>query len=459
MSELATDQRPSRLTPAFDSMRAELVVHALAQFPDDVVLEISCDDAERERLELLARAYGIGPRVVFHGAGSAGRTAGTADMTEPASMAGLVEQFWAPADPPASSARDDTVLRRRRIGLVTNMPAPYRIPLFNRMAQRLEEVDAGFRVFFLGEGSRQRSWMHSDEERAFDHEFVHGFELPLRSRRPHLPVGLGRRLHAFRPDVLLSGGFSPLVSGRVAGIARSNGSVFGLWSGEHASMSTAQSSLRHALRRRLVASADFAIAYGHAAAGYLKGLRPSLPLVYGRNTSAVEPVSRRPSSSEFVEILAVGDLASPRKGIDIVIRALAHRPKLACRLTVIGGGHLMQDLQELAKGDRRVRFLGPQPQPSVLASYAEADVFAFPSRADVFGLALVEAMGSGLAPITSALPGAVADLCVHEHNALVVPTYEPEAWANSLARVVEDTDLRHVLGVNARRDRFTALDG
>ena len=111
----------------------------------------------------------------------------------------------------------------------------------------------------------------------------------------------------------------------------------------------------------------------------------------------------------------------------------------------------MADLQELAKGDPRIRFLGAQSRLRVLASLAEADVFALPSRADVFGLALVEAMGSGLAPITSAPPGAVRDLCVHGHNALVVPTHEPEAWAESIARVVADSDLRGALGANAQR--------
>jgi glycosyltransferase involved in cell wall biosynthesis len=320
------------------------------------------------------------------------------------------------------------------------------------MARRLDAVDAAFHVFFLSEGSRERSWMSSDEEREFDHEFIPSVELPVRSRRPRVPIGLGHRLREFRPDVLLSSGFSPLVSRRVAAFARSRGAVFGLWSGEHASMSTAHNPLRRADRRRLMASADFAIAYGHAAAGYLKGLRPKLPVVYGRNTSTIGQVAHRKDfQSEIVEILAVGDLASARKGVDVLIRALARVPTLSCRLTVTGGGRLMSDLQKLAREDQRVRFTGPLPRARVLASYAEADVFAFPSRADVFGLALVEAMSSGLATITTHEPGAVADLCLHEHNSIIVGNHEPQDWADSLARIVEDKDLQRFLGENARR--------
>ena len=150
-------------------------MHALAQLPDDLATEISCDDAERGRLELLACAYGIRARALSSSVAPAAK----AEIAEPESMAALVEQFWRPADFPASSEKDDRPLRRQRIGLVTNMPAPYRIPLFNGLADRLHGVDAEFRAFFLSEGSHQRSWMHSNASRAFDHEIVQSIELPL----------------------------------------------------------------------------------------------------------------------------------------------------------------------------------------------------------------------------------------------------------------------------------------
>jgi D-inositol-3-phosphate glycosyltransferase len=85
-------------------------------------------------------------------------------------------------------------------------------------------------------------------------------------------------------------------------------------------------------------------------------------------------------------------------------------------------------------------------------------VFLFPTRADVFGLALVEAMASGLAPIVSSAAGAVADLAVAGWNCLIIEGHDPGQWASAITRVVEDGDLRLSLAEQARitiRRRWT----
>ena len=214
--------------------------------------------------------------------------------------------------------------------------------------------------------------------------------------------------------------------------ARRRGISFGLWSGEHSAMATAQSAVRRLQRRRLLASADFGIAYGSASAQYLSALNRELPVVFGRNTSMPnESAAAHHRARDRIEIVTVGDLASPRKGIDILVDALASVPALRCRLTIIGGGRLLSALRGRAEGDRRIRFLGPLPPAAVRDVYGAADVFAFPSRSDVFGLALVEAMGSGLAVATTRAPGAVADLCVDGHNAMVLSGHRAGGMGNS----------------------------
>ena len=80
----------------------------------------------------------------------------------------------------------------------------------------------------------------------------------------------------------------------------------------------------------------------------------------------------------------------------------------------------------------------------------DADVFLFPSRYDVFGLAVVEAMGAGLATVVSSLSGAVDDLCVTERNCLVVDGGRDE-WATAIERLVGDSELRSRLGAAAAR--------
>jgi glycosyltransferase involved in cell wall biosynthesis len=428
-------------------VRRDLLVHALAQLSDDVSLKLAAPDGERLFLERLVAAYAIGDRVSIRSSGN-----GTNDErgTSSPTMAELLHRLSRGDDLQASLRHQDDLFDEQRIALVTNLPAPYRLPLFERMAERLTAGGAAFKVFFLSTAAGGRSWMDVETIGGFEQEVLRSVGVPIRKRRPLIPLDLERRLAAFRPTLVLAAGLSPAVSGRAARFASRRRVPFGIWSGEHSSMGTARHRLRRLQRRRLVASADFAIAYGFEAAEYLRDLSPTTAIVYGRNTAPTSPAERDRDPRGQVEMLAVGDLASPRKGIDVAIEALRQAPNLRCRLTVIGGGSLLEPLRERARDDRRVRFLGSLATADVHAAFEASDVFLFPSRADVFGLALVEAMAAGLAIVTSDAPGAVSDLCVHEYNSIVMDTFDPASWARVLGRLVDDAGLCEALGSRAR---------
>ncbi len=440
-------------------------MHALAQLPSELELELGCEERQHGELELLARAYGLDERVAFRGASGSGavgeirrrRPDGTTvmvaddDVARASTMAELVESLWPPGDCEAFAGGADQVLNGHGVGIVTNLPARYRIPLFNRLQRRLERAGARFRVFFLGSGAPRRTWLYPTEQLEFEHEFVDGFRLPIRQRAPRVPLGLGRRLQGFQPSILLVGGLSPLVASPAARYARANGAIFGLWSGEISRMATAQSRLRTVQRRRLLQQATFAVAYGSLAARYLRLLAPALPIVIGRNTSVSETQGERtPVVSGPVELLTVGDLGSKRKGIDLLVEALAAIPELPCRLTVVGGGRERSLLEANAGGDQRIRFMGGLPAERVHDLYREAAAFLFPSRADVFGLVLVEAMAAGLATVTSTAPGAVADLALPERNCLVLDTHDPTEWSEAIRQLAGDRHLRSTVGTAAR---------
>ena len=238
-------------------------------------------------------------------------------------MAELIQEMSDPSDPPATCREQDEVFAGHRIAVVTNLPAPYRIPLLTKMSRRLTGAGAEFRVFFMGARSRGRPWIGLDQESNFDHEFLRSLEVPLGVRRPLVPVNLERRLSAFGPTIVVAGSLSPLVSGRAARHARRSGAVFGIWSGEISGRPTSASRLRRVQRRRLARQSDFAIAYGSRAGEYLRGLHPTLPFVYGRNTSdAYAAEGERPAGSGTVRLLAVADMAKPGKGVEVLIDAL-----------------------------------------------------------------------------------------------------------------------------------------
>jgi glycosyltransferase involved in cell wall biosynthesis len=447
--------------------RLDLLVHALAQLPDDVMLDVDANHRERAMVELLASAYGMEDRVAYGQVRQANPSAVVSRSFPPLSpvappssaeacrsMAELLASMSSPGDLPARlHSQADVLFAGHRVALVSNFATHYRLPLFDAMSARLHDAGASFRVFFTGRNPRGRPWLVSESRLVFDHEMVPGVELPFGTRRPYLTRGLQSRLRAFKPTLILCGSFSPFVAGPVQYFAGRRGIAWGLWSGETSSMQTAQSPLRRIQRRALARGASFGVAYGHAAAGYLKELRSNLPLVYGRNTAPVAERGVRPEGDrpETVEVLVVGDLASPRKGVDVVLDALGMAPDLCCRLTVVGGGRLLPELALRAAGDARIRFTGPLCATETRRLYESADIVLFPTRADIFGLVLVEAMGAGTAVACSTAAGAIADLAVHNHNCLVVEGHEPEVWAAAVSRLVNDPTLRGALGTTAAR--------
>jgi hypothetical protein len=442
-----------RITLSADLLRrrpdtAELLVHALAQLPDSVVVQLPNGLPAQAHLELLAAAYGVHERLSFGPA----RGAQVADalLADEISLAELVEALSEEDNSPASLHSDDEILRGERVALVTNLPAHYRVPLLNAMATRLHAVECRFRVFFCAQSHGPRPWLTSAEGLEFEHEFLRSVALPIRRRPPLVPLNLKSALAAYRPTILLPAGFSPAVSGKVARQAHRQRIAFGVWSGEHDRMGTARRPVRRVQRRRLLKRAQFAIAYGSASARYLRGLAPALPTVIGRNAAPVPAAAGIVDANLHVELVTVGDVADTRKGIDVVIEALRARPELECRLTVIGGGAILPELESSARGDRRIEFVGERDPTETQRMLRNADVFLFPTRSDIFGLALVEAMGAGLCAIVSPAAGAVADLCIHRRNCLLVSGHNPEAWAATIAEVVSDSRLRQALGERAR---------
>lgn len=459
--------------------RLDLLIHALAQLPDEATLELYGRGPDLARLELLARAYGIFDRVRVlpadtspGGAGqivySSRRNLAAAPIRSPGgvlldasgqeqlrsaarTMAEFVERLlWAGA-PAASLRPHDEILAGQRIVFVTNVPAPYRVELFERVAERLESAGASFDVVYQSQAPKDRPWLKLDRDFRFRHHYLKSIEVPLGERRPHFPRDLESTIARLRPTLLVSAGFSPVVSGRVARLAARSGIPFGIYSGETRGMPTATQGWRRILRRWIARRASFAVAYGFEGGEYLASLAPTLPFAYARNSSSVRQRSARPPRPDPVRILSTADLNSDRKGIDVLVDAMKVMPGMACELIVVGGGRLLSQLTERAAGDPRIRFLGPLPREETLREYGRSDVYAFPTRNDIYGLVMVEAMGSGLATVVSSAPGALGDLAVNGTNCLVVATHDPADWAEALTSVVRDHDLRQSLSEHGRQ--------
>jgi glycosyltransferase involved in cell wall biosynthesis len=134
-----------------------------------------------------------------------------------------------------------------------------------------------------------------------------------------------------------------------------------------------------------------------------------------------------------------------RKGLDRAIRALAGMQNPA-QLLVVGEGDPAQYLAQAQHAGvaAYVSFVGPRTD--TWRYYQAADVFVLPTRVDLWGMTVVEAMASGIPAVTTTGAGA-ADVVTHEHDGFVLPEpLDPALLATTLDRLVGDAGLRTRIG-------------
>jgi len=159
-----------------------------------------------------------------------------------------------------------------------------------------------------------------------------------------------------------------------------------------------------------------------------------------------EPAPRATGTGSPVRLLAVGAV-SPRKGYDVLVRALAGMRDLKWRLTIAGSldrapqaAHTLAALIAAEGLSRRIALAGAVDDATLARLYDRADVFVSPSLFEGYGMVLAEAMARGL-PIVASTGGAAAET-VPDAAAIKVPAGDAAALAAALADMIADAPLR-----------------
>jgi glycosyltransferase-like protein len=172
-----------------------------------------------------------------------------------------------------------------------------------------------------------------------------------------------------------------------------------------------------------------------------------------RDASARRQNRARFALGKHFTVLAIGGI-EPRKGsltlLDGFARLCALAPERDPLLVVAGGATLFDYRNEVDRFharvgqlglEDRVRVLGSLPDDGIQDVYRAADVFAFPSTREGFGLAALEALASGLPVVASELDE-FAGFLEPDRNALLVPVGDADALGEALALVARSPETR-----------------
>lgn len=149
------------------------------------------------------------------------------------------------------------------------------------------------------------------------------------------------------------------------------------------------------------------------------------------------PHSRLKTSSDKLNVLFVGQMR-PYKGVDTLLTAVAGQSWL--KLTLVGNGAELDSYRRLAERlpATNAQFLGRLSDEQLQQQYESNDVIVLPSvtRAEAFGLVLLEGMAAGCVPVASDLPG-VRD--VAGPTGSLVPPGDSGALREALRELARDS--------------------
>lgn len=349
--------------------------------------------------------------------------------------------------------------------LITELIAPYRIPVFNALARR-EEIELHV-VFLSRTDSSMRHWHVYEEEIQFSYEVLPCWRRRVGKFNVLLNRGLPETLRKFAPDVIICGGYNYVSSWQALRWAKRHHVPFVLWSESTGNDRRKKHAPMEFLKSRFVGSCDGFVVPGQSARDYLLSLGvgagnisiapnavdSALFASAGAAVQQHEAQLRAQLALPERYFLFVGRLVSGKGVFDLLDAYQRLTPALREQVGLVfaGEGAMRADLESRARDIHpgRVHFAGFVHRDALAAYYALAECFVFPTRTDPWGLVVNEAMACGLPIICTRVAGCAADL-VQENGRLVSPANVDEL-ANAMEDIATNSDTRERMARESRQ--------
>jgi glycosyltransferase involved in cell wall biosynthesis len=353
-----------------------------------------------------------------------------------------------------------------KLVIVTEIIAPYRIPVFNALALR-REID--LHVIFLSESDPSlRQWRVYKDEIRFQYDVLPSWRRRFGRYNVLINRGVVSALNKIRPDAVLCGGYNYLASWESAYWAKVHRVPLLLWSESTALDRRRGHRLVEFMKSRFLSLCGAFVVPGRSSLKYLTDLGiPDRRIFTAPNAvdiqlfaSLAEEVSRgefqvRPRHALPLRyFLFVGRLVQA-KGVFELVEAYAQLDdgiRAEVGLVFVGDGadrsELMRRAARIAPGT--IQFPGFVHREGLPEFYALADALIFPTHSDTWGLVVNEAMASGLPVIVTSVAGCAADLVQDGWNGFVVPPGDPSQLTAAMARLAGDGGLRMEMGSRSR---------
>jgi glycosyltransferase involved in cell wall biosynthesis len=354
----------------------------------------------------------------------------------------------------------------KKVVLITNIPNPYRIPLFNELDGMLKSSGISFKVIFGAPGYSRRMFKIDESEMKFQFRILddqgHTFS-DDGEKTVFLYKGLNKALNEEKPDLIIVSGFSPATM-KVYFRKLIKGTPYIIWNGSIPKQADNKFSLRKLQRKLLCKHASAFVSYGHLAAKYLinSGAAPksvfvainTVDTVFFSSETELKREQQKSIKHQLPVFLVLGYLV-PRKQIHQLLEAvkILSEKRIDFQVAVLGDGISKQSLIDYVKENQLeqiVTFHGFVQKNDLPGWFARSRALLFQTGYDIWGLVVNEAMAAGVPVLSSVNAGATHDLITDGENGFRADYKNYEETAAKIEWLINHPAEAAAMGAKAR---------
>lgn len=332
-------------------------------------------------------------------------------------------------------------IEKRRVLFFTNTPSPYRVDFFNELGKVCDLT-----VLFERRNKKEK-WQNNNFLN-FKAVFLKGIKKD--SNMAFCP----EIIKYFRKDL-----FDIIIIGRYespTGMMAINylniKKIPFVLSTDGGMIKEKENFIKRTMKNYYISSAEFWLSTGNKTTQYLKyyGANSKGIFVYPftsvlQNEIVEYPINNKVKKdlkdkyniSEKKVILSVGQYI-PRKGFDTLLHACENLPR-DWGVYIVGGNPTEEYIEIKEKlGLTNVHFISFKSREELREYYMLSDIFVLPTREDIWGLVINEAMAYGLPIITTNKCIAGLELVEDHQNGFIVPVNESTLLSKYIHEILKD---------------------
>lgn len=342
-----------------------------------------------------------------------------------------------------------------KILFLTNYPAPYRVHFFNELGKKCE-LTVAFEERPEEQNEREMSWFNLDFKN-FKAIYLENKKIYSIKDRKHykavIAFSIKKLIREGNFDHIILGGYATLTA--MYAIQYMQFCRIPYWIEIDGGIKQKRNFIVHALQKHFVSKAKGYFSPSKPADEYLESLGASKDKIFRYPFSSLskddilptilttqekEIIRNKLGMKERKIVVSVGQFI-PRKGFDLLIKASKQiNPDVG--IYIIGDGITQKyiDLKEEYDNLDRVHFISFKSKNELEEYYRASDLLCFPTRYDIWGLVINEAMANGLPIITT--DKCIAGLTlVDKTNGKIIPTDDVEKIADAINELIISENL------------------